>query len=84
MSSTTVAGRQVARATAGKFLGVTVSTQPSGGYYSVHDCNGPGRASALNCIYPQNFALPDGITVKNGIVVMTVDGSGSFSVTHSS
>jgi hypothetical protein len=50
----------------------------------VHDCNDPGRASALNCIYPQNFALPDGITVKNGIVVMTVDGTGSFSVTHSS
>jgi len=50
----------------------------------VHDANDPGKASALNCVYPQNFALPDGITVKNGIVVMTVDGTGSFSVTHSS
>ena len=84
MSTTTVAGRQVARPNAGKFIGVSVSTQPSGGYYSVHDCNDPGKASALNCIYPQNFALPDGITVKSGIVVMTGDGTGSFSVTHSS
>jgi hypothetical protein len=83
MSTTTVTGKQAASATSGKFLGITVSTQPSAGKFSVHDCNDPGQASALNCIYPQNFALPDGITVKNGIVVMTVDGTGSFSVTHS-
>jgi hypothetical protein len=84
MATTTVTGRQVARAAPGKFISVSVSTQPSGGKFSVHDCVDPGQASALNCIYPQNFALPDGITVKNGVCVMTVDGTGSFSVTHSS
>jgi hypothetical protein len=43
----------VARTTAGTFLGITVSTAPPYGKFSVHDCNDPGQVSALNCIYPQ-------------------------------
>ena len=84
MATTTVSGKQVARTTAGKFISVSVGTAPTNGKYSIHDCADPGQASALNSIYPQNFASSDGVTVKNGIVVMTPDGTGSFTVTHSS
>lgn len=84
MSTTAVSGKQVARTTAGKFLGITVGTSPTYGKYSIHDCADVGQANAMNCIYPQNFGSTDGVTVKSGIVVMTVDGSGSFTVTRSS
>ena len=83
MASTTVSGQKVARATAGTLVNVTVATPPTYGKFSIHDCADVGQASALNCIYPQNFGSADGKTVKNGIVVMTVDGSGSFTVNHS-
>lgn len=84
MASTTVSGKQTARTTPGKLISVSVGTAPTYGKYSVHDCVDPALASALNCVYPQNFGSADGITMKNGIVVMTVDGSGSFTVMHSS
>jgi hypothetical protein len=61
-----------------------VVTPPTYGKFSLHDAADVGQASALNVIYPQNFASADGSTVKNGIVVMTIDGSGSFTVSHSS
>jgi hypothetical protein len=89
MSTTTVAGRKAARTTAGTFLGISVSTAAPYGKFSVHDCTDPGQVSALNCIYPQNFATDDsqmGIKVKYGIVVHTQEPapSASFVVTHSS
>jgi hypothetical protein len=89
MSTTTVAGRATARATAGTFVGVSVSTAAPYGKFSIHDCIDPGQVSALNCIYPQNFAANDsqtGIKVRFGIVVHTQEPapSASFVVTHSS
>ena len=66
-----------------KVLGVSVGTASTNGYYSIHDCADPGQASALNCVYPINYASADGVTMKNGICIMTSDGTGSYTVTHS-
>lgn len=90
-TSTTVAGRATVRTSAGKFYGISVTTQPPYGKFSVHDCIDPGQATTLNCIYPQNNAANDpgttGYTaVNHGIVVHTLEPapSASFTVVHSS
>ena len=82
-TATNVSGRSAVRTTSGKFQGITVTTPPPYGKFSVHDCNDPGQASALNCIYPQNFASADGVTVTKGIVVHTQEPGGVFTVQHS-
>jgi hypothetical protein len=82
MPSTTVNGRQTARTTSGTFVSISVTAAPPYGKFSVHDCVDPGQVSALNCIFPQNFCSPDGKTVKNGIVVHTLEPGGTFVVNH--
>ena len=82
MATTTVKGKQAAATGATKFVSISVGTASTTGYFSVHDCADPGQASALNCVYPQNFSSPDGVAMKNGICVMTSDASGSYTVTH--
>lgn len=85
MTTTTVSGNAVARYTSGHFLGVSVTSAPLYGIFSVHDCADPGQMSPLNCIYPLNFAAddnPTGIAVKRGITVHSRAGSGTFAVNH--
>jgi len=82
MTQTTVSGRQAARPNAGTFVSISVTTPPPYGKFSVHDCVDPGQVSALNCIFPQNFASADGVKVKNGIVVHTLEPGGTFVVNH--
>ena len=82
--NSTVNGRAVARVGAGTFQGVVVNTPAPYGRHSIHDCADPGQAEIWNCIWPINLASPDGKTVKNGIVVHTVEPGGNFTVTHSS
>lgn len=83
-TTTNVAGRTAVRTAPGKLLAVTVTTPPPYGKYSVHDCAGPDQATALNCVFPQNFASADGITLKHGLVVHTQEPGGVFTVVHSS
>jgi len=82
-TSSGVAGKSTVRVGPGKFQGIAVTTPPPYGKFSVHDCVDPGQASALNVIYPQNFASPDGTTVRFGIVVHTPHPGGVFTVVHS-
>lgn len=87
MTTTTVSGNSLVRATPGKFYGISVTSPPLYGFYSVHDCAGPGQALPTNAIFPQNFAADDsmnGISVRFGICVHSRAGSGTFVVTHSS
>lgn len=79
-----VRGRSAVRSSPGKFLGIVVTTPPPYGKYSVHDCADPNQASALNVIWPQNFASVDGVTLKYGLVIHTEGPGGVFTVQHSS
>lgn len=82
-SATNVPGRSAVRTTPGKFQGITITTPPPYGKFSVHDCADPGQASALNAIYPQNFASADGTTLRFGLVIHTEQPGGVFTVQHS-
>jgi hypothetical protein len=82
-TSSNVSGRSAVRTTPGKLVSIVVTTRPPYGKFSVHDCADPGQASAMNCVYPQNFASPDGITLKVGLVVHTQEPGGVFTVVHS-
>jgi len=57
-----------------------VITSPVGGY-SLHDCADPRFVELYNCIYPINFASPDGKTFTNGLTVHSREPGGSVSVT---
>lgn len=81
-TSSNVSGRTAVRTAPGKLVSIAVTTPPPYGKFSVHDCSDPGQASALNAVYPQNFASPDGVTLKYGLVVHTQEPGGSFTVTH--
>lgn len=63
-------------------MSVTINTPPTYNKFSVHDAGDIGRASPLNCVYPQNFGSSDGITMKYGIALLTIDGTGAFTVNY--
>jgi hypothetical protein len=75
----------VGAANAGFFFNSVTVTTPPYSRYSIHDCADPRFAELSNCIWPIGNPGPNGLSVKNGIMIYTPDdaaaGDGPLVVT---